>query len=152
MPQRGKTPQKPGAAKTTIRPVGMAANDKGQMMLLAGFIFVIGLLAMSATLARVPLLAKQVPREQDRPLLAHFEPMMDGLNDALVALPTHEPDSAKHKAAVEGMLDHLRAVEASHGFFLEWKIECVGGLEHVQVKVTDGLLWIDADSVQLALC
>jgi hypothetical protein len=104
-------------------------DDRGQMMLLSAFVFVIGLLALSAALSRVSLLAGETLREQDRPVIAHVTPMVEAVDAALLRLetefqPTLVPGTAEYDAAIEGLLRHLEAIEAEQGFVLDWSLDC----------------------------
>lgn len=127
-------------------------DEGGQMMLLAGFIFVIALLAMSAMLARVPILAKQVSREADRPLLEHVSPMLDGLEAAIADLDPEgglTEGTAKFDDAVRGLLAHMRLNAGSQGFVLEWDVVCGSpGKARVVLELSDGELWAKVRTVE----
>jgi hypothetical protein len=127
-------------------------DEEGQLMLLAGFIFVIALLAMSAMLARVPLLAKQVSREADRPLLDQVAPMLEGIEAAIADLDPQgglTEGTAKFDDAVRGLLAHMRLNAGSQGFVLEWEVVCgAPGKARAHLELSDGELWVKVRTVE----
>lgn len=137
--------------KRSPRP-SLRSDERAQMMLLAGFIFVIALLAMSAMLARVPILAKQVSREVDRPLLEHVGPMLDGLEAAIADLDPEgglAEGTVKFDDAVRGLLAHMRLNAGSQGFVLEWEVVCGSpGKARAVLEVSDGELWVKVRTVE----
>lgn len=133
------------------------------MMLLAGFIFVIGLLVVSASLSRVPLLAKQVGRETTRPILAEVDPFIEGTNRALADLASDfrpaidgtstaglgaSGNGSAFDRAARGMFGQLRTQEASRGIGLEWQVTCASspGIARAIFTLSDGEMRIDVQS------
>ena len=151
----------PGRRKLAPARRRLRSDQGGQMMLLSAFIFVIALLAMSAMVARVPLLAKQVSREHDRPVMTEVQPLVAGIDKALAHLATDfrpaidgtssgsnaaNGNGTAFDAAVRSMLNEMRVQQASRGMVLEWRFHCpsVGGSAQAALTLTDGDLRIDA--------
>jgi len=137
------------------------------MMLLAAFIFVIGLLATAALLSRVPLLARQATREVDRPILQEMNPMVHSLDDAIghlardfrpridgVCFPySCGGNATAFDNATMALLQHLRATESERGFLLEWRLTCENAADpttaHVLLSLSDGEMELEARSARL---
>ncbi|HUR62055.1 MAG TPA: hypothetical protein VM286_06795 [Candidatus Thermoplasmatota archaeon] len=128
-------------AREPARPAGRGAPDlrgdaSAQMMLLTAIVLLIGFIALAGMVSRVSLLTQQAGREQDRPLLREVEPLQRGLNAALDPAASGKglgsmgltPGTAAWDAGVQGVLQHVRQLEAERGFIARWTLECDGGL------------------------
>jgi len=151
--------------RTVAKRPSLRRDERGQMMLLAGFIFVIGLLVVSASLSRVPLLAKQVSRESTRPILAEVDPFIEGTNAALADLARDfrpaidgtasaglgpAGNGSAFDRAVRAMFGQLRTQEASRGIGLEWQVTCPAspGTTRAIFTLADGEMRVDVQSDQ----
>jgi hypothetical protein len=143
-------------------PRALGPKDEGQMMILGAIVLILGLVALAAMVSQVGQLAGQAGREQDRPLLREVEPMVQGLNTALTRLSDPAwsnltAGSATYTAAVAGLLDHLRLLEASRGFVLDHALSCQATADpNVQscvavLGLTDGELCVEVRSQAVLL-
>jgi hypothetical protein len=135
----------------------LARDDGAQMMLLAAVILLIGFIALAGMVGRVSQLGVQTGREQQRPILLEVSPMKAGIDAAIARLVSElgfQDDTTAHRAiyeaAIKATLDHLRALEASRGFLLEYTLGCATPGDpttgHATVSLTDGELWVQVQS------
>jgi hypothetical protein len=128
------------------------------MMLLAAIVLLLGFIALAGMVSRVSLLAQQAGREQERPLLREVGPLKTGLDAMMTTLRTNyttatppiTSGSAAYEAALRGLLDHLRQLEAARGYVLRWSITCDNVADattgHAFVTVSDGELQVTLKS------
>ncbi|HEX2065941.1 MAG TPA: hypothetical protein VHI93_03930 [Candidatus Thermoplasmatota archaeon] len=123
------------------------------MMLLTAIVLLLGFIALAGVVSRVSLLAQQAGREQDRPLLREMQPLQKGLSAALDPSPAGKglgsmglaQGTPAYDAAVRGVLEHLRQLEASRGFIARWTLACEGGSAangYADVTLSDGELQV----------
>lgn len=123
------------------------------MMLLTAIVLLLGFVALAGMVSRVSLLAQQAGREQDRPLLREVQPLQNGLGAALDPAPSGKglgslglvAGTAAYDAAVRGVLEHLRQLEASRGFIARWTLACDGGdpaRGYAELTLSDGELHV----------
>ncbi len=127
------------------------------MMMLAAVILLVGFIALAGMISRVGQLGLETGREQQRPLLLEVSPMMAGLDDAIGKLKSEagfQDDTDAHKvayeAAIQATLEHMRRLEQSRGFLLEYTLRCATPGDpttgYALVSLTDGELWVQLHS------
>lgn len=127
------------------------------MMMLAAVVLVVGFIALAGMIARVGELGTQTGREQQRALLLEVGPMKEGLDDAMARLLTEaghstatEEGKVRYEAAIEGVLAHMRLLEASRGFLMEYELRCATAGDpatgYVEVTIWDSELMMQVRS------
>jgi len=135
----------------------VGVDESGQMMMLGAVILVVGFIALSGMVARVGQLGVQTGKEQQRPLLLEVHPMKAGVDYAIAHLVSeggYMTDTDAHKAAyqgaIQGALEHLRLLEASRGFLLEYSFGCATpgnpATGFAAISLSDGELWVQVRS------
>lgn len=121
------------------------------MMMLGAIVLVLGFLALAGMIARVQMVGSQTGREQQRPVLLEVAPMKEGLQDAISGLSAagYTPGTAAYDAAVAGLMQHMRVLEASRGFLFESTLACAGSpaTGTAIVTLSDGDLWVSVTLV-----
>ena len=132
------------------------------MMILGAIILILGLVALAAMVTKVGQLSSQAGREQDRPLLREVDPMVEGLDTALTRLSDPAwsnlaAGSQGYTDATVGLLQHMRLVEASRGFVLDYAFTCSNTADPdidscvAVLGLTDGELCVEVRSMTVLL-
>ncbi|HUR64586.1 MAG TPA: hypothetical protein VM241_08910 [Candidatus Thermoplasmatota archaeon] len=141
----------------------LAADDRGQMMLLAAVVLIIGFVALGGMVSRVAQLAGQASKEQDRPLMREVDPLLGALNAAVDSGPAAKglalytgvsQGSAAYDNAVLALLRSLRQVEAGQGILMDWSLVCTPPTApatqytgYASVTLSDGFLQVTVRSI-----
>lgn len=104
------------------------------MMLLSAVLMIFAFLALTAMVARVAQLGSMTTSDQDRPLLLEIDVVETAVDETVAGIkaapgmcpnagvPAAPTCKQKFIDALDGSLDHLRHLEATRGFDLQWRI------------------------------
>lgn len=120
--------------------------DGGQMMLLAAIVMVVGFVALSGMLARVAQLSGETVREQEDPVIVEMDVVANGIRIVSNSTAAAHPDcTATTNKTLADAMAHLRFVESSRGFFMQYETPVCTDLGpatdriSVTYALTDGL-------------